>query len=139
MAAAAVAEVIVICGLINVATTNREDIMQFTPIEMKQIEKLRRQQRQWVWVRWLPFVIGALCFIDFALNVQLLRMIVPSSGLSSLDRFSMFGVAYIWTKCCFLFLFGLSCFTIPLVKWRGDVNQMLLLRLLDEIQQRQNS
>jgi hypothetical protein len=37
----------------------------------------------------------------------------------------------IWTKCCMYFVFGMWCFVTACIKWHGDVNRMLLLKLLD--------
>jgi nitrate reductase NapE component len=111
--------------------------MEFTPQETKLIQRLRKQERQWVWARWLFLVMGIWCIILCALLGYLLYQIVSESGSNPIESANVFIIALIWTKCCMYFCFAIWFFITAAVKWHGDANRMLLLRLLD-VQQKQS-
>lgn len=105
--------------------------MQFTPQETKLIEKLRKQNRQWPRTRWLVLAIGLLSSIVCGGWGYFVYMLTLASNRSPLDSGDAFIIALLWTKCCLWFWIGMWAFVTVCTKWHGDVNRMLLLRLLD--------
>ena len=105
--------------------------MEFTRQEMKLIERLRKQDRQWRWARWLVLLMGLLSIAACALFGYLVHQLVSTSAQGHLDLDMVFFIVLFWTKCCFYFAFGVWCFITAFTKWRGDVKRMLLLKLLD--------
>jgi hypothetical protein len=105
--------------------------MEFTPHETKLIERLRKEDRQWAWGRWVVLVCGVLCIVMCGLVGYLLYRIISDAGSIPPDSKSILVILLFWTKCCMYFVFGVWCFVIVCTKWHGDVNRMLLLKLLD--------
>jgi hypothetical protein len=105
-------------------------MIEFTADEIKLIERLRKQDRQWRWARWLmltigTFSIGMCAFCGWALH----SLIVESRG--RLDSDAVFLMILFWTKCCMYFFFAIAFFIKPAMNWRGDANRKLLLKLID--------
>ncbi|MHB8522927.1 MAG: hypothetical protein ACYDH9_19500 [Limisphaerales bacterium] len=105
--------------------------MELTPQETKLIARLRKQDRQWLWVRWLLLAMGVFFIALCSLFGYLLHSLVSESGRDHLDSVTVFFIVLIWTKCCMYFLFGVGFVILACTKWHGDVNRMLLLKLLD--------
>lgn len=105
--------------------------MEFTQQEMKLIARLRKQDRQWRWARWLVLAMGVLSVIACATFAYAVHRLVSESAQGHLDSDAVFFIVLFWTKCCFYFVFGIWCFITAFFKWHGDVNRMLLLKLLD--------
>src|SRR3954463_6342505 len=101
------------------------------PQETKLIERLRKQDRQWRWMRWFLLVMGVFSIGLCAMLGYLLHSLITQSEAGYFDGQIVFYIVLIWTKCCFYFVFALWCLMTVCVKWHGDVNRMLLLRLLD--------
>jgi hypothetical protein len=108
--------------------------MNFTPQESKSIQRLRNMTRLWRWTRWLLLLIGILSAALCAGFGYLLHALIAESKAGLFDGEIVFFIVVIWTKCCIYFLLGAWCFITVSLKWHGDVNRMLLLRLLDEQQ-----
>jgi uncharacterized membrane protein YjjP (DUF1212 family) len=108
--------------------------MKFTPRESKLIERLRKYERQWRWARWLVLLMALLSTGLCAAFAYLLHGLIPGTEAGHFDGQQVFFIVLIWTKFCFCFFFGVWCFATVCLKWHGDVNRMLLLRLLDEQQ-----
>ena len=68
----------------------------------------------------------------------LLYMLVHENGHGHLGASDIFVIALLWTKCCMWLVIGTWAFATACTKWHGDVNRMLLLRLLDA-QQKQTA
>lgn len=112
--------------------------MQFTPQETRLIEKLRKQNRRWPRTRWLVLAIGVLSTgLCFAWG-YLVYLLTLASSRDHLDSGDAFVIALLWTKCCLWLWIGTWSFATACTKWHGDVNRMLLLRLLDA-QQKQTA
>jgi len=47
--------------------------MEYSAQEMKLIERLRKQNRQWVWVRWIVFSLGILSTVALVVTGWLLH------------------------------------------------------------------
>jgi hypothetical protein len=106
--------------------------MEFTSQETKLIERLRKQNRQWVWIRWLVLAIGILSTVLCGGFGYFLYLLIKSEpGPDNLDSGVVFFIVLFWTKCCMYFILGVWSFTTVCSKWHGDVNRMLLLKLLD--------
>jgi hypothetical protein len=112
-----------------------DTLMQFTPQEMKLVGRLRKQDRQWVWARWLVLLMGVFSTVACVVMGWMLHLLLSEWERQGLfTSTTVFLTMLIWTKCCFYLVFGLWCFFTAFVKWHGDVNRMLLLRLLDSQQ-----
>lgn len=102
--------------------------MEFTPQEIKLIDRLRREERQWPRTRWLVLGLGivatvcAFAWSYFAFTVA--RSDHANSG-------EIIIIAFIVTKCFLSFLFAVWCFAMACWNWHGDAKPMLLLRLLE--------
>src|ERR1017187_9031447 len=109
--------------------------MQLTPRETILIERLRKDERRWPYLRWLMLAIG---FLSLALCTGwgvILYKLVHGGSRDPLDSMDVFIIVMLWTKSCIWFVIGVWSFAKAATKWRGDVNRVLLLRLLDEHQQ----
>lgn len=105
--------------------------MELTPQETKLVERLRKQQRRWVWARWFFLVIGVASIVLCAMFGFLLHSLVSGPIGEHPDGMSVFFIVLIWTKCCMYFGFALCFLITAWTKWHGDVNRSLLLKLLD--------
>jgi len=105
--------------------------MNFTAQEMKLLQRLRKRERQWRWVRWLLLVTGIFCIGLCAMFGFLLHSLIDVSDHGQFNTTMVFFMLLIWTKCCFYFIFGVWCLATVNQNWHGDVNRMLLLKLLD--------
>jgi len=105
--------------------------MEFTPQEMKLIERLRKQDQQWKWARWLVLAMGLLSATACVIFGCLLNRLISESAQGQFESHAVFFIILFWTKCCLYFLFSAWCFTTVFLKWHGNVSRMLLLRLLD--------
>ncbi len=105
--------------------------MELTPQERKLVERLRKQQRRWLWGRWFFLVIGVASIVLCAMFGFLLHSLVADSAGVNLDGRIVFFIVLIWTKCCMYFGFALWFLITAWAKWHGDINRTLLLKLLD--------
>lgn len=105
--------------------------MNLTLQELKMLERLRKQERQWRWARWLVLLMGCLSTAACLVFGFLLHGLIAESQAGQFDAHTVFFIVLLWTKCCFHLGFGTWCFATVWFKWHGDVKQMLLLRLLD--------
>ena len=102
--------------------------MEFTPQEMKLIERLRKEERRWPRSRWI--LLGMAAFILAVYGCILAQIIgVLQSGEPRDD--ATFMVAFFWPKCLVGFCFAVYFIVWAIRDWHGDVKRMLLLRLLD--------
>jgi hypothetical protein len=62
-------------------------------------------------------------------------LVHDSESGGRIDAPTSFLITIFWTKCFFFFTFSIWCFVTVCVKWHGDVNRMLLLKLLDAQQE----
>ncbi len=109
--------------------------MNFTRQEAKLIQRFRRQNQQWRWMRWLVLVLGVLSAALCAVFGYFLNGLIGESEAGHFAGQQVFFIVLFWTKCCFYFFFGIWCLMTVFLKWRGDVNRTLLLRLLDAQQE----
>ena len=113
--------------------------MQFTPQETKLIDRLRKQDRQWVRMRWMMLAIGVCCIAlsgVFGYILCSFYSLILQIGGPHFEAIFVVYMVLIWTKCCLYFLFGMWCLVNTCVNWHGDVKRMLLLKLLDVQQNR---
>src|SRR5258706_5593623 len=102
--------------------------MQFTEQETKLIQRLRRQERLWPRTRWA--LIGTGVFVA-ACYTYILVDLYRSLHFDSLPSDEVLLFAIYWPKCLLGMLLAVWLITWPLAHWHGNVNRMLLLRLLD--------
>jgi len=105
--------------------------MNFTPQEMKLLERLRKRKRQWRWGRWFLLVIGISCLGLCVVFGFLLHSLLAILDHGLFNPSMVLFILLIWTKCCFYFVFGILCLVRVTLDWHGNVNRMLLLKLLD--------
>src|SRR5258706_7464865 len=106
--------------------------MELTPREIKLIERLRKQERQWVWLRWGLLAGGLLCTVALALYSHTLFSL--ASGLNSAGPTSpdtVLAIAIFFPKWLVLLAFATWAFGKAFSDWHGNANRVLLLRLLD--------
>ena len=105
--------------------------MQFTPQETKMIERLRKQERHWPWMRWALLatgIFGAGC------NTYILTTLYRGLHFDTLPSYEVLFFAMLWPKCLLGIILAAWLIVWPLSSWHGNVNPMLLLRLLDSQQ-----
>ena len=107
--------------------------MELTPQEIKMIERLRKQQRQWKLTRWIVLALGILSAAGCVIFGYFFYRIIFESSQAQPDWAAVLLVIFFWTKCVFYFLFSIWCFATVISKWHGDTNRVLLLKLLDKI------
>jgi hypothetical protein len=112
--------------------------MHLTPQETKLIEKLRKEVRHWPRTRWLVLAIGVLCTFLFIVWCYFLRLLILETGHQT-ESGDTFIFALVWTKCCMFLVFATWSFATLWRNWRGDMNRILLLRLLDAQQKETQS
>ncbi len=100
--------------------------MNFTPSEMKLIERLRKQE-----ARWLVLVAGVIPLGLCTVWGDILHGLMLESDLGRFDGWEDFFIAFSWTKCCFYFFCSVWCLITVCLNWRGDANRILLLKLAD--------
>jgi len=106
----------------------REGDMEFTPDELKLIERLRKQERQWPRARWALLAGSVLIFIFYSyIVVRLVRMVESESVGEGATLF----FAFLWPKCLLMFCFATYAIILAIWDWRGNANRRLLLKLLD--------
>jgi hypothetical protein len=115
--------------------------MELTPQERKQIERLRKQERQWPLTRWILLGGGVIAAAEgIYILLLLFGLISLHSNTTSLDNahFSdnILAFAVFWPQC--LLMMGCSFWFIAVARrdWHGNIQNRLLLKLL-EVQQNQ--
>ena len=88
-------------------------------------------EHQWPSMRWVMLAMGVFSSLVCTFWAYIPYRLVHEGNGGQLDSFAVFIIAMEWTKCCMFFVLGAWCFITAWSKWRGDVNHMLLLRLLD--------
>jgi hypothetical protein len=106
--------------------------MNFTPSEIKQIERLRKLERQWRWIRWAYLVLGAVSAVVLALNGYLLWSLIKLGDANDWPSPVVLQIAILWPSLLIKLAFAVYFPVSALTKWDGDPNRMLLLRLSDE-------
>jgi hypothetical protein len=123
--------------------------MQLTAQEAKLIERLRRDEQRWPRTRWALLAMAVLILaIECFISSQLLRMTEaaaqPVGGMTkdipaTFQAFSIlqasqqatFALALFWPQCVLGFCAAFLIIGLLIRDWRGNVQRMLLLRLLE--------
>src|SRR5262245_16697388 len=108
--------------------------MQLTPRESRLIERLRKEERRWPYLRWLMLAIGALSLVVCTGWGWVLYRLIHEGNKDRIASMDVFVIVTLWTKCCIWFVIGVWSMSRACANWRGDANRALLLRLLDEHQ-----
>ena len=85
-------------------------------------------------MRWCAVAIGVLSTIVWTGWGWVLYKLTREDNRGHLDSVDVFLIVMLWTKCCMWFVIGMGSFVSAFTKWHGDVNRLLLLRLLDSQQ-----
>ena len=109
--------------------------MQFTPHEMKLIDRLRKQERRWPRTRWILLGMATFILAAYGYIAHLLFSTLGSDGFAPAD--SALLIAIFWPKVILMAVGAGAFIALAIRDWRGNVHRMLLLRLLDA-QQKEN-
>ena len=108
--------------------------MQLTPREVKMVARLRKTERLWPRLRWAVLGAGIFAwavygYIAFSICDRL------QSADAGHDSFGSYvwlaGFAMMWPKCLLGFVVGTCLIVLAIRDWHGNVNRVLLLKLLD--------
>src|SRR6516164_2284918 len=114
--------------------------MQFTPNEEKLIRRLRKQDRRWRWLRWLLLAAGAIGVVNLVLyGWTIFPLIDGLSAPGHPDVNDVLVIAIFFPKLLVTVGVTTMCFSISWRDWNGNVNRMLLLKLLEAQQKRDES
>jgi len=113
--------------------------MEFAPRELKQIERLRKQERQWRRNRWFMLVGGIIIGVEFVISLVLLChqlfLALNVSDFSAAGGFlfsvTILMIALNWPMCLVAFCISGWCIITAIQDWHGNTNRVLLLKLLD--------
>jgi hypothetical protein len=111
--------------------------MQFTPQEMKMIERLRKQERRWPRTRCILLVMAAFGFAIYGYVAFFLFSTLDSKKFSPSDSALLFAV--FWPKALLMMVIASGFIALAIRDWRGNVHRMLLLRLLDAQQKKSDN
>jgi hypothetical protein len=103
--------------------------MQFTRHEMKLIERLRKQESRWPRTRWILLGMAAIILGGYGYIASMLFGTLDSETFSPADSALLF--ALFWPKVLLMIVMASAFIALAVRDWRGNVNRMLLLRLLD--------
>ena len=105
--------------------------MQFTQQEEKLVKRFRKQERQWQrWHRWIFMVVGVFELGSVAFYVSILLRLLKPVGESP-DSNDVLLIAILVTKLFINLAIGCWLLVVAFRDWHGNVNRMLLLKLLD--------
>ena len=110
--------------------------MQFTPQELKMIERMRKQERQTPTMRWILLGTSVFTFAVCAYAAYFLVSILESKAFEPAETALIFSV--LWPKILLMLVSAGVCFGLTIRDWHGNANRMLLLRLLDAQQKGRN-
>jgi len=102
--------------------------MVFTPQELRLVERLRRQERNWPRDRWILLVTGVFVFLAYGYLLVRMLDIVELGNLGDGDALFF---AFFWPKCLLMFYIAGFLVAWAIRDWRGNTNRVLLLKLLD--------
>jgi hypothetical protein len=106
-------------------------MIRFTPQETKLIERLRKQERQWPRMRWMWLVAAVFLMADCGFFLLVIYKVLEAEKSSSDNAFI---IAFFWPKCLLMFCLATLLIILAIRDWHGNVQRMLLLRLLDDRQ-----
>ena len=109
--------------------------MQFTAREAKMVARLRKTERLWPRGRWVLIGAGIFAwavygYIAFSISERLQSVDLGKDSLGY--EIWLTGFAMIWPKCLLGFVIGTYLISVAIRDWHGNVNRMLLLKLLDD-------
>jgi len=108
--------------------------MQLTEREAKMVAGLRETERVWPRGRWAVLGAGIFAwavfgYIAFSICDRLQSVEIGKDRLGY--EIWLTGFAMIWPKCLLGFVVGTYLIFVAIKDWHGNVNRMLLLKLLD--------
>jgi succinate dehydrogenase hydrophobic anchor subunit len=114
--------------------------MEFTPRELKQIERLRKQEREWPRTRWIMLVVGLFdaalypCIMVFVLHRLFHTENDPAPRGELFSSFNIFMFTFCWPVCLLALCHSFWMMTVAICDWHGNINRRLLLKLLEDRQ-----
>jgi hypothetical protein len=105
--------------------------MQLTHHERRLVEKLKKRERQWPWMRWVFLLGGVLLCLDLAFYGFLLGALLHDLDFGHPTLEAILKIAVLWPKCLVELAIAVGVLGIAVRDWHGNANRMLLLRLLE--------
>jgi hypothetical protein len=111
-----------------------ESVMQLTAREAKMVAGLRKSERLWPRTRWVLLGAGIFAwavygYIAFSICDSLQSSDTGHDNVGS--YIWLVGFAMMWPKCLLGFVIGSYLIVLAIKDWHGNVNRVLLLKLLD--------
>jgi hypothetical protein len=113
--------------------------MQFTPPELKMIERMRKQECRWPRARWVLLIGSVFLLAGYGYILARLVMLLLSDSFAEIPGATALIIAVFWPKCLLGICIGAALIGLAIRDWHGNVQRMLLLRLLDEQQKKDGS
>jgi hypothetical protein len=110
--------------------------MEFTSTELKQIERLRMQERRWPRTRWFLLATGiTIAGVYIYMLVLLLHLLFLSENDPArlgdvLSHSNVLVFAVFWPNCLLALCYAAWCISLAIRNWHGNTGRMLLLKLL---------
>jgi len=107
--------------------------VQFTPQELKLIERLRTQERQWARTKWVLLVTACCLLVTYSCLASILYSHFFNGFAAEASRSDLVLLMFSLSWPVILMMSGIVGFLLGLVikDWRGNAQRLLLLRLLD--------
>src|SRR5687768_1937175 len=99
--------------------------MQFTPPELKLIERMRKQERRWPKARWFLLIGSLFLLACYGYILTRVVMILQSDSLAEIPGATALIVAVFWPKCLLGFCIGGALIGLAIRDWHGNVQRML--------------
>jgi hypothetical protein len=109
-------------------------MIRFTPQELKLIERLRKQERRWPRMRWMFLVVAAFLLAEYGFFAVVVIHMLDTGKLTTDPTLVLVVLAFFWPKCLLAFCFAAWLIVVATRDWHGNVERMLLLRMLDDRQ-----
>ena len=103
--------------------------MQFTPQQLKLIERLRKQEQTWPRMRWVLLAAAVLGLGACVYFAYFLYRLLDSQALSRADCALLFAVFWPWILL--MVIAAVASIALAIRDWHGNAHRALLLRLLE--------
>jgi Na+/proline symporter len=103
--------------------------MQFTPQELKMIERLRKGERSWLRWRWIIFCIVPLSLVYVGCFIYIVSRMLDSKTISETQTAML--IAVFWPQVLLVVLVVAALTGLAIRDWHGRAHRVLLLKLIE--------
>jgi len=103
--------------------------MQFTPQEVKMIERLRKDERSWLRWRWIIFGIVPLGLAYVGCFIYTIFRMLDSKTISEAQTAMV--IAVFWPQALLVVLVAAALTGLAIRDWHGRAHRVLLLKLIE--------